>query len=152
MFTLGNGYSNVLANYNADTPRIITQTVWGGFSLIYLGIFAWQWSLAVEEGNMFGLMSMSIIANFALMVIFIILLFFIPSAGLFADHVANKSRFDIDLLYFWSATILSIVSMGAQVMFVSHNTVFEIWGKTGVPRDMLAYRTIIYVTGLCDFI
>ena len=92
------------------------------------------------------------ITNFVLVIVFSLLLCFIPKIGSFDEHTIYKARFDVDLCYFWFAVLLSLFSMAINVFFVSHNALFAIWGTTGVPRDTKDYISIIYATGASDFI
>ena len=85
LFTMRLGHANVVANYGEYIPGLVTQCIWAGLTLIYIGIFGWQWVVSLETGSMLGLMMTSMIMNVVILISFSVILCFVPLIEPFAD-------------------------------------------------------------------
>ena len=127
-------------------PYYTMSFSWLMISIVFAVCIAWAWNEALLTGRLYYISLVSVICNIIVLVIDLCALVAIP----WYNYWYFTSNHYIK--YYWSAYGLNCFSCLICIFFVNHNDLFEMLGYTGVPRDMLAYVSIIWGTGIADLL
>jgi len=106
----------------------------------------------LKSGVLFPVSQASIISNIVLFAMLLVGVPVMAAINPFGTFYGVRSNFSSHVGYFWGAVFLQFISIACSVFFVNHNDLFKMYGFTGVPRDMLAYTSIIWGTGAADLL